>query len=223
MSRWGSPCMLLLFATLVLRAEAQQGLAPSVQADLLRDKIYTQAKGNDADGVLASLDQYHKLVEDNKLVFPTPLYLIEAKAAHDSGDEKRALAALTQLLNNSDHGSNQYKEALTLYSQYEQAVSASNNLREDIKRQALIARIPEVVSQSSETIVMVQAGQLICPKPGTNAKLYCSRSFTELRVAPFEVMKHCVPWFWWDVYIADTGRNSPYDGLQGGSGCAFRR
>jgi hypothetical protein len=86
-------------------------------------------------------------------------------------------------------------------------------------RQALIARIPEVVSQVGPTIVAVPGGQLVCPKPGTNAKLYCTQDTKDSKVAPFEVMNRCVPWFWWDVYAADTGRESPYDGLSGGSGC----
>ena len=47
-----------------------------MQADLLRDKIY--AKANVADAVLASLDQYHKLVETHNLPLPVPLYRIEA-------------------------------------------------------------------------------------------------------------------------------------------------
>ena len=96
-----------------------QGLAPSVQADLLRNQIVEQAKANNPEAVLATLDQYHKLVTDNNLMFPPPLYLIEAKAAHDAGVAQRALSALAQFLNSSDHSSAQYKEALALYPEYE--------------------------------------------------------------------------------------------------------
>jgi formylglycine-generating enzyme required for sulfatase activity len=210
----------ILLAVLVGGTQSTaQGLAPSVQADLLRNKIYAQAKANDADGVMVSLDQYHKLVSDNNLAFPPALYWIEAKAAHDSADAKRALSALTQFLNVTDHGSSQYKEALALYPQYEQAVAASKILAEDSKRQALIARIPEVVAQIAESLVEVQGERFVCPKPTVNSKLHCSKAFSELRVAPFKVMKRCTPWLWWDVYVADTGRKSPHDDLRGRAGC----
>jgi hypothetical protein len=70
---------------------AQPRLAPDVQADLLREKIYAQVQSNDSDATLVSLDQYHTLAQRLKLVFPPPLYFIEAKAAHDAGDATRAL------------------------------------------------------------------------------------------------------------------------------------
>jgi len=82
------PCgsLALCFSFFSAMLSAQQGLAPSVQADLLRDKIYAQAKAHDADGMLTSLDQYHKLDSDYNLAFPVPLLRIEAKAAHDAND-----------------------------------------------------------------------------------------------------------------------------------------
>jgi hypothetical protein len=112
----------MVFASISFHAVfAQSDLPPTVQGDLLRNQIIEQAKANDADGVLASLDQYHKLVDANKLEFPVPLSWIEAKAARDAGDSKRALAALTAFLSHADRDSAEYKEALTLYPAYQQA------------------------------------------------------------------------------------------------------
>jgi formylglycine-generating enzyme required for sulfatase activity len=213
-----------------------QALAPSVQAELLRDKIYTQAKANDADSVLKSLDQYHKLVDDNKLTFPPPLYLIEAKAAHDAGDGDRALAALTEFLNKSEPDSSGHREALALYPQYEQANASRNKLSEDARRQALSARIPEVIAQINASVVAVQGGRLTCPKNGPSVTWSAKSDLLprpaivdnmpnicgpikESNVEAFEVMNRCVPNLWWDVYVVDTGKASTQDGWDGITDC----
>jgi hypothetical protein len=94
--------------------------AASVQADLLREKIYAQVKSNDAAAALVSLDQYHKLAQRLRLRFPPPLYFIEAKTAHEAGDATRALSALVEFLHRANRHSDQYKEALGLYPQYQQ-------------------------------------------------------------------------------------------------------
>src|ERR1700683_3183337 len=99
---------------------AQPRPAPSVQADLLREKIYAQVKSNDAAAALVSLDQYHKLAQRLRLRFPPPLYFIEAKTAHEAGDATRALSALVEFLHRANRHSDQYKEALGLYPQYQQ-------------------------------------------------------------------------------------------------------
>jgi 5'-3' exonuclease len=102
---------------------AKPRLSPDVQGDLWREKIYAQAKANDSDATLVSLDQYHKLAQRLKLVFPPPLYLVEAKAAHETGDATRALSALTEFLHRTNRHSNQYKDALALYPQYQQSAA----------------------------------------------------------------------------------------------------
>jgi hypothetical protein len=109
---------------------AQPRLAPDVQADLLREKIDAQAKSHDTDAILVSLDQYHKLTQDSQLVFPPPLYLIEAKAAHEAGDATRALSALTEFLHRASRNSDQYKEALALYPKYRQSAGGSGTTQQ---------------------------------------------------------------------------------------------
>jgi formylglycine-generating enzyme required for sulfatase activity len=219
-----------------------QGLTPSVQAELLRDKIVSQAKANDADGVLKSLDQYHKLVDDNKLTFPPPLYLIEAKAAHDAGDANRALSALTEFLNKSEADSSGHKEALALYPQYQQSSASAYKLSEDARLQALSARIPEVLAQINASVVAVTGGRITCSKIGPsvtwsitgtgpfnpepqrptvygNGPNICG-PIEESTVESFDVMNRCVPNLWWDVYVVDTGKASTYDGWAGSDDCA---
>lgn len=201
-----------LWVTLVLSAlhvspiMAQQGLAPSVEADLLRDKIYVQAKANDADGVIASLDQYHKLVDANKLTFPVPLYWIEAKAARDTGDARHAFAALTEFLNKADHGSTEYKEGLALYPAYEQAVKDSEALQDDARRAALIARVPEVIQSIRESLVEIPEGQFSCPAKNFSCAGLAKRPPIEVR--KFHITKCFAP-LWWEVFVADTDRGEP--------------
>jgi hypothetical protein len=106
---------------------AKPRLSPEVQGDLLREKIYAQAKAHDSDATLVSLDQYHKLAQRLKLVFPPPLYFVEAKVAHDAGDATRALSALIEFLHRANRNSDQYKQALALYPQYQQLAKGSVN------------------------------------------------------------------------------------------------
>jgi hypothetical protein len=105
----------------------QPRLAPSVQADLLREKIDAQANADHPDAMLVSLDQYHKLVHRLKLVFSPPLYFVEANAAHEAGDATRALSALIEFLHRAYRNSDQYKDALALYPQYPQLAKGSVN------------------------------------------------------------------------------------------------
>ena len=93
---------------------AQPRPSASVQADLLREKIYAQVKSNDDAAALVSLDQYHKLAQRMQLRFPPSLYLVEAQAAHEAGDPTRALSALVEYLNRANRHSEQYNEALAV-------------------------------------------------------------------------------------------------------------
>src|SRR5580658_10275461 len=108
---------------------AQPRLSASVQADLLREKIYAQVKSNDDAAALASLDQYHQLTQRMQLRFPPSLYLVEAQAAHEAGDATRALSALVEYLNRANRHSEQYKDALALYPQYQLAVGGADPAR----------------------------------------------------------------------------------------------
>jgi hypothetical protein len=198
--------MMVLGPTLLLG----QGLAPSVQADLLRNQIYAQAKANDADSILKSLDQYHKLVEDNKLDFPVPLYWIEAKAAHDTGDTARALNSLTQFLNKADHGSAEYKEGLALYPVYQDAVGKSLALARDAKRAALITRVPEVIESMRKSLKEIPEGQFSSPAKNFewNRTIdgHYGRLFTFSVKVPRFLMTSCITLEAWKAFIADTGR-----------------
>jgi hypothetical protein len=92
-------------------------LSPDVQADVLRNAIVAAAKANDLKAALTAIDEYKKL----KVEFPPALALVEAKAANQTGDAERALAALKVFLNHSERGSAPYKEALDLYPAYQRA------------------------------------------------------------------------------------------------------
>jgi formylglycine-generating enzyme required for sulfatase activity len=95
--------------------QAQAELPVKVQADLLRNKIIDAAKTNDLQGALRNIDEYKKLKTD----FPPALLLVEAKAAHKTGDTLRALAALQSFLSVSQTNSRTYEEALALYPTYQ--------------------------------------------------------------------------------------------------------
>jgi len=197
---------------------AQQGPAPSVQADLLRDKIYAQAKANDVEAVLTSLDEYRKL----SIPFPTPLLWIEAKAARESGDSKRALEALTAYLNRTDHNPDQYKEGLALYPSYKKEAEGSTQLQTDSRRQALIARIPEVVTQLNNSVVSIPGGLATLPEDWNGSvdfplfeKKHLGKT-RNLKIQDFSLTRVPINYFWWDVFAADTGRPS-YDDWKGDS------
>jgi hypothetical protein len=193
---------------LIKASDAQDALAPSVQGDILRDKIYAQAKANDADGVLAALGEYHKLVDANKLTFPVPLYWIEAKAAHDSGDAKHALAALTAFLNKADHESPEYKQGVALYPAYEQALKNSESLERDSRRAALIASIPKLIQSLRDSLVEIPEGQFRCP----SEKFKCSvpEKRPAVKVGKFRITK-CIPPVVWVAFSVDTGRGDAYN------------
>jgi hypothetical protein len=157
---------------------AQPSLAPSVQADLLREKIESQAKSNDPNTTLLTLDQYHKLAQDSQLAFPPPLYLIEAKAAHAAGDSGRALSALTEFLHRANQNSEQYKEALALYPQYQQLAAGSGTppqrlapdiqadlLREKIEAQAKSNDPNTTLLTLDQYHKLAQDSQLAFPPP----------------------------------------------------------
>jgi Sulfatase-modifying factor enzyme 1 len=189
---------------------AQQELAPTVQADLLRDQIYAQAKANDTEAVLASLDQYKKL----DIPFPAPLLWIEAKAAHESGDSKRALEALTTYLNGADHKSDQYKEGLALYPKYKADVEASKQLQTDARRQALITRIPEVVAQLNASVIPIFAGRARATERNGAVSFYQRKPEYEFNVKEFGITQRPINQLWWDVFAADSGHVS-YDDWKG--------
>ena len=184
-------------------AVAQSDLPPAVQADLLRNQIIAQAKANDADGVLVSLDQYHKLVDANKLEFPAPLSWIEAKAANDVGDSKRALAALTVFLRHADRGFAEYKQALALYPAYQQTAKSNDALERDAQRQAVIIRIPDVLRQMRENLVEIPEGQFTCPAKNFKCNEYDFRK--SIKVKKFRITR-CEPRLWWYVFAVDSGR-----------------
>jgi formylglycine-generating enzyme required for sulfatase activity len=220
---------IVLFA-LPCEVRSQATLAPSVQTDLLRDKIYAQAKTNDAEGVLVSLEQYHKLTDANNLAFPVPLLWLEAKAAHDSGDAQRALSALTGFLNRADHNSAEYKQGLALYPEYAQSAHVTSAQQSDAKQQVLRGRIREVAADFRSDVREVPGGVL--QVPGASAQPSRSpaepkrpmlelvelplsgeafeRPSRQVTVNGFRVMKGWVTHLAWDVFAADTGANS-YD------------
>lgn len=164
---WGVGAILVLALAGLPAALAQSNLPPAVQTDLLRDQIYGEAKANDPEAVLRSLDQYKKL--DGVVVLPPPLLWIEAKAAHDAGDGKRALDALGSFLASSPRGSAQYNEALASYPTYQQAAGAADALQIDARRAASQASIPTVLSEIESTIVTVPGGRLSIGSTGAMA------------------------------------------------------
>lgn len=193
---------------------AQTNLPSAVQADLLRDQIYTEAKSNDPEAVLRSIDQYKKLGAD----FPTPLLWIEAKAAHDSGDAQRALNALGDFLARTDRGSQQYQAALALYPQYENDATTNAKLRTDARRSALVSRVSQVVQEMDHAIVTVDGGRLsIRDGHGRHRLRLYEAGNREASVASFRILRTCVKERRWDVYLADTGQVS-WDDFAGGEG-----
>jgi len=188
-------------------ALAQSNLPPTVQADLLRDQIYAEAKANDSDAVIRAIDQYKKLVSDNqssRMVFPTPLLWIEAKAAHESGDAPRALKALGDFLANTDRSSDQYKEALALYSKYQADATSAAKQQGDAKRAALVPRIAELLSRVQSDLIKIPAGN-VTVRVGVKRGPDQPRQF---QYPGFSIMRGAVTTLLWDVYAADTGRMS---------------
>jgi len=183
---------------------AQSNLPVAVQVDLLRDQIYAAAKANDSEAVLGSIDKYKQL----GVALPVPLLWIEAKAAHDSGDAQRALNALGDFLAKTDRSSEQYKEALALYPKYQQDATLSESQIVDSRRQAMRTRIPEVVSQLEEDLVLIHGGDLQFRAPRfrvVNIRGGDPGARTA-KISSFWLTKGEVPVLAWEVFAADTGR-----------------
>jgi len=233
-------------------AFAQSDLPPTVQADLLRDQIYAEAKANDSDAVIRSIDEYHKLILDAyqkylsdpsrypeaqyNFAFPRPLYWIEAKAAHEAGDPKRALSSLSDFLRTADRASDQYKEALALYPKYQHDAAAAGQQESDARRHALVMRVPEVLAQIEASAVPLPGGiakemhfkdkttgQLIADGFEFGTRIYVDQDikkgnglFSQYQIADVRefklrsiyLTKTAVTHFWWDVFAADTGHKS---------------
>jgi formylglycine-generating enzyme required for sulfatase activity len=111
---------------------AQAELPTKVQADLLRNKIIDAAKTNDLQGALMNIDEYKTL----KVDFPPALLLVEAKAAHKTGDTLRALTALQSFLSVSQANSRTYEEALALYPTYQKDAAPALQKGQEAKDRA---------------------------------------------------------------------------------------
>jgi hypothetical protein len=108
-------CLCVLGITHTNAVLAQTELPVKVQADLLVNKVIAAAKGGDLQEVLADINQLKEL----KVDVPPPILLVEAKAAHTTGDPLRAFTALKAYLGVSHDDSKGYKEALALYPAYQ--------------------------------------------------------------------------------------------------------
>jgi hypothetical protein len=210
---------LVIVANAVL---GQSNLPPAVQADLLRDRVYAQAKANDPDAVLASIDKYQELVTSYKLEFPLPLRWIEAKAAHEAGDPIRAEAALGEFLSKTDRNSDKYKEALALYPQYQEAAEIAKRQEADARRASLATRVPEMLAQINADVVTIPAEKIAAiPMSGFGLHTCIDSDYSceiqgegrrrelaprQMNMHGFDITKHLVSNFWWDVFAADTGR-----------------
>ena len=98
-------------------AAAQSSLPPQVQADLVKQQIVDALKKEDVKTALAAFDKYHEL----KVKMPPPMMFLEAKAASAAGDALRAFKSLEAFLKTSPKEGKQYRQALALYPQYEEA------------------------------------------------------------------------------------------------------
>jgi hypothetical protein len=117
---WLALCLAPITLTIVIPMAvlASDGSLPSaVRADILRNQIVADIKANNLQDALNAIDSYKKL----KVPFPTPLWLIEAKAAYATGDKIRAKTALESFLSHVDRSSSAYQEALALYPAYNKA------------------------------------------------------------------------------------------------------
>jgi hypothetical protein len=205
-------CWALLVTLLCSHATfPQSNLPPAVQADLLRDQIYAEAKALDFDGVLKSIDQYRKLA----LPFPPPLLWLEAKAAHDSGDAQRALHALEEFLATTERSSEKYKEALALYPTYQQIIASAKQQEADARRASLVGKIPGSMIEMESHLVSVPGGEFLQASAIGRFDVTSEQGHPNfqgraiLNVKGFKILKTGVKAAWWAGFLADTGRQIP--------------
>jgi hypothetical protein len=112
-------------------SKAQAPLPIEVQADLLRNRISASARANDLKNALDAINEYKKL----RIEVPPPILLVEAKAAHQSGDPLRAFTTLSAYLRSADRTSDGYRNALSIYPEYHVAAEPLLKQAEEKKRQ----------------------------------------------------------------------------------------
>ena len=105
--------MLLLFAA---GAFAQSDVPVDVQARLLNDKIISATKANKPEAMIGYIEQFKKLGS----IFPNRLLVIEARAAYQLGDSKRAVSALREYFKVANKGDEGYREAETLWARQDE-------------------------------------------------------------------------------------------------------
>lgn len=210
---------LLLVALAGFRlALAQSDLPPAAQADLLRDQIYAQAKANDPEGVLHSIDAYKKL----PVAFPPPLLWLEAMAAHDAGDSGRAVTALTGFIARAERGSDQYREALALYPAYKKAADAAAALQVDARRQALLQRVPVILAEVQANTVRFKAGGFDVKDLHLHYGWDQTYIYGHVNAKPFAMTTKPVSHLLWDVYCAEVGCDSKDEWLGRSSARNFK-
>lgn len=104
------------------KAVAQSRLPPQVQADILQNELIEQIKAKKFDDALATIDRYKAL----GVPVPLPIVWLEAKIAHSSGQNNRALNAIELYLGKAVEGGKKderYAEAIALYPKIQKAAS----------------------------------------------------------------------------------------------------
>ena len=107
-----APLLLSLFATL---SQAQSGLPPAAQAQVLTDQIIAAQEHQDWRAVISAIEQYRRLGN-----IPPPLLVSEAEAAEKMGDFATAKSALTAYLNQAKPTDHQYHDAIIMYERVQQ-------------------------------------------------------------------------------------------------------
>jgi len=128
---------LIIFASvgITLLAEAQTGLPPQVQADLLQNQIVAAFKASEFQSVLDKITQYKKL----PVTVPASVLIEEAKAANATHDPLRAWNALQATLQVAKRGTPEYQEALALYPEYEKTAAPARQAQEKLGQQSFSA------------------------------------------------------------------------------------
>jgi hypothetical protein len=143
-------CMTVIVAICCPHAFGQSYLPPEVRAAILQRKILESARRNDLPGVLAEIEEYKSL----KVPMSPALLLVEAKAAHRTGDPLRAFTALKDFLAVGQRGSKGYDEALGLYSEFEKeaapAIEEAEKSRELAERERVAADDEEKAAQEEK-------------------------------------------------------------------------